>query len=53
MELNSKEKFYLEQLRPVEEMYKNELSKEILKGMAIGGAVAAMIVMPGSAQGFK
>lgn len=53
MELKSNEKFYLEKLKPVEKMHKGELGKEILKGIAIGGAIATMFVAPGSARGFK
>ncbi len=53
MELNDNEKDYLKKLKPVDKMYKGELSKEILRGVSLGGAVAAMIIMPGSTLGFK
>jgi hypothetical protein len=53
MELSIKEKEYLKNLKPIEDMHKGEVSKNILMGLALGGAVAAMIAMPGSAAGFK
>ncbi len=51
--LTPKEKEFLSKAKPVEDMKGDNLSKEIIKGIAIGGAVASMFILPGIAIGYR
>ncbi len=51
--LTKKEKEFLVNAKPAEEMKKGDLGKEVLKGIALGGAVATMFVLPGMSIAYK
>jgi hypothetical protein len=44
---------FLRNAKPLNEMKRKELSKEIIKGIALGGVVATIFVLPGIAIGYK
>lgn len=52
--LTRKEKEYLQSLQSIDSYSKKrELTKEVLKALALGGAIATMFVLPGMAPGVK
>lgn len=46
IELTDLEKEYLEKMKPVEDLGRSELGKEIIKGIALGGVFASLFIVP-------
>ena len=51
--LTLEERNFLINAKSPKEMKRNELSKEIIKGVALGGVIASMFVLPGTAIAYK
>ncbi len=51
--LTKEERLFLTNARPPKKMKNGELSKEIIKGIALGGTIATMFVLPGTAIAYK
>ncbi|MBU4480396.1 CRISPR-associated endonuclease Cas2 [Patescibacteria group bacterium] len=51
--LTQEEMNFLKNAKSPEKMKKSDLSKEIIKGIALGGVIASMFVLPGTAIAYK
>ena len=51
--LTKEEKEFLIKAKPLKEMGKGDLGKEVLKGIAVGGVIASMFVAPGMGIAYK
>jgi len=54
MRLTKNEREYLQSLQTIDKYSEGrQLTKEVLKAIALGGAVASLFILPGAAPGFK
>ena len=51
--LTPEERNFLKNAKSLEKMKKNDFSKEIIKGIALGGALTTMFILPGTAIAYK